>query len=271
MSKAKNGSGPSGPFDFYEATPIVDEVAFVEEIKREYGLTHEEATRVLQQSMNARIVKSTKYQVSIFDKPGNGFSAGDMVHLSIKRIDRGTIHDWRDLQQIKNALVGPECEAFEMYPAESRLVDSANQYHLWCFKDPEVRIPCGFAERLVDSTPISGSVNRPFSPEHKARGYSGRSVLDAANLRKDKREVDRKSKEEGEKLLRLWHWAVDEYKRRTQEIERGVVNIDWATPEYRVSWTEIITKAVEFGITVDAVTLRQWWQDHDPKHEVGKR
>jgi len=28
-------------------------------------------------------------------------------------------------------IVGEEHEAFEVYPAESRLVDTANQYHLW--------------------------------------------------------------------------------------------------------------------------------------------
>jgi hypothetical protein len=55
--------------------------------------------------------------------------------LSIKRRDREVIRDWRELQAIKNAIVGPEHEGFELYPAESRLVDTANQFHLFVFMD----------------------------------------------------------------------------------------------------------------------------------------
>lgn len=65
----------------------------------------------------------------------------DLIHLSIKRRDQRVIRDWRDLQRIKNELAGDEWEAIEIFPAESRLVDSANQYHLWCFP---FRIPLGF-------------------------------------------------------------------------------------------------------------------------------
>ncbi len=66
------------------------------------------------------------------------------INLSIKRNDREPITDWRDKQAIKNQIVGPECEAVELYPAESRLVDSANQYHLWACPDPTWRFPLGF-------------------------------------------------------------------------------------------------------------------------------
>lgn len=56
-----------------------------------------------------------------------------MIHLSIRRQDREPARDWRDLQRIKNQLAGPEYEGVEIYPAESRIVDMANQYHIWCF------------------------------------------------------------------------------------------------------------------------------------------
>lgn len=92
-----------------------------------------------------------------------GPSWPQMVHLSVKRNDRAVIHDWRDLQGIKNELVGPENEAVEVYPAESRLVDTANQFHIWAFVDPAVRLPFGFGQRIVsDKNPIAGSVQRPF-------------------------------------------------------------------------------------------------------------
>jgi hypothetical protein len=39
--------------------------------------------------------------------------------------------------------------SFEVYPAESRLVDTANQYHLWVFMDHAVRLPVGYRRREV--------------------------------------------------------------------------------------------------------------------------
>jgi hypothetical protein len=91
-----------------------------------------------------------------------------VVHLSVKRIDRQTIHDWRHLQSIKNELVGPECEGIELYPAESRRVDSANQYHLWVHPDPRYQIPAGWdAGRHVTDTSLGGSVNRPLEEAEK--------------------------------------------------------------------------------------------------------
>jgi hypothetical protein len=109
--------------------------------------------------VNNLIWKNDIYQVAVRNK------GGGLVHLSIKRIDRQPIHDWRDLQQIKNELVGPECEAVEIYPAESRRVDTANQYHLWAFVDPAYRIPFGFSERAVTQESIAGSVQRPFESQ----------------------------------------------------------------------------------------------------------
>jgi hypothetical protein len=92
-----------------------------------------------------------------------------MAKLSIRRNDRGAVHDWRDLQRIKNELVGPECEGFELYPAESRLVDTANQFFLWVFLDQTFRISVGFRERLVaDSAGRQTKARqRPFRPDER--------------------------------------------------------------------------------------------------------
>lgn len=98
-----------------------------------------------------------EYQVNI----NRNYKWGtDMIvwHLSIKRLDKEAVHDWRDMQTIKNMLVGEEYEAIELYPAESRLVDSANQYHLWAFirviGSNEIPIlPVGFHNRYVTDTP----------------------------------------------------------------------------------------------------------------------
>ena len=92
--------------------------------------------------------------------PGNRLP---VVQLSIRRTDRAAVRDWRDFQRIKNELVGPECEGIELYPAESRLVDAATQYHVWVVDDPEWRFPFGFdSGRMVTSKSIGGAVQRPL-------------------------------------------------------------------------------------------------------------
>jgi hypothetical protein len=73
-----------------------------------------------------------------------------LVHLNIRRRDGAPIiRDWRHFQLIKNQLIGEECEAVELYPAESRKVDSANKYHLYGVTDPTFRFPFGWEERDV--------------------------------------------------------------------------------------------------------------------------
>lgn len=99
-----------------------------------------------------------RFQVAMREIPEAG-----MVHLSIKRIDREIIHDWRELQEIKNILVGEECEGVELYPAESRRVDCANSYHVFCLRNPQARFPFGFTGgRFVSEDSIGGSRQRPF-------------------------------------------------------------------------------------------------------------
>lgn len=72
-----------------------------------------------------------------------------MTWLSIKRRDKEAVRDWRHFQRIKNELCGSEREAIELYPAESRLMDTANQYHLWVFP-PDVTVPLGhLGERII--------------------------------------------------------------------------------------------------------------------------
>jgi hypothetical protein len=99
-----------------------------------------------------------KYQVAVRKKDNS------LIHLSIKRLDRECVHDWRELQQIKSELVGPENEAVELYPAESRVVDTANQFHLWVASDPGYRFPFGFnAGRVVTDSPLAKSKNRTLN------------------------------------------------------------------------------------------------------------
>jgi len=110
--------------------------------------------------------KNDTYTVAVRD---HSYGCQTLKHLSIKRNDREVIHDWRDLQEIKNMLVGKECEGIEIYPAESRLVDTANQYHLWVFPkghpigigfDKRQVLDEGEVHRLIKS--MDGAKQRPF-------------------------------------------------------------------------------------------------------------
>ena len=101
------------------------------------------------------------YTVYVHDVPEReGFPR--IIHLSIKRNDREPVHDWRHLQRIKNEIVGPTHEAIELYPSEARLVDTANQYHLWAFAEPGLLFPVGWATRLVADGSLGKSKQRPF-------------------------------------------------------------------------------------------------------------
>jgi len=87
----------------------------------------------------------------------------EMIWISIKRNDRQPIHDWRDLQDIKNIFAGEENEAVELYPANTRVVDTANQYHIWAFKSTKAVFPFGFPKGFTDYTPekSTGAIQRP--------------------------------------------------------------------------------------------------------------
>ena len=138
---------------------------FIAQTMKEHGVSRDEAKEQYNRLQADEIWCNDKYQVNIDRNPEHNF--GDdiaLVHLSIKTLDKAPIHDWREFQEIKNLIVGPECEGIEIYPAESRLLDSANQYHLWVLPWG-AKVPCGFYGRGVTSEqPPGGGVQRPLEP-----------------------------------------------------------------------------------------------------------
>ena len=76
------------------------------------------------------------------------------IHLDIARRDGGTCKNWRHFQHIKNELIGPEHEAMQLFPSESRLVDAGNEYHLWVYVASDFRFPVGFSARFVLEEPV---------------------------------------------------------------------------------------------------------------------
>lgn len=119
--------------------------ALINETMRIYGLDTESAlAKLAAYEANSEYWLNDLYQVQVRRFENGG------VHINIRRRDGGPIlRDWRHFQQIKNEVLGRECEAVELYPAESRKVDESNKYHLWGFDDGR-RIEVGFENRNVN-------------------------------------------------------------------------------------------------------------------------
>ena len=149
------------PFKCVQAAPLIE--AQIADIARLGKTSIEEARIVAEETQKHAYFQNDKYLVSmqLAGIDCLGWPA-ELVHLSIKRLDVEAIHDWRELQRIKNELVGPEFEAIELYPAESRLLDTANQYHLWVAITPGFKFPFGVRERLVTNEGPLGGKQRPF-------------------------------------------------------------------------------------------------------------
>ena len=123
------------------------------------------------------------YQVLMKDAHAADMALHDTAppawYLSIKRIDQEPICSWRDIQEIKNQLVGPDNDGFMLYPSEQRVVDTANQYHLFVMKDTGLVIPFGFnSGRWVTDTATLGAKQEPRGDgPSKARGVKGCRVI----------------------------------------------------------------------------------------------
>lgn len=143
--------------------PTVPDEAQLAGMMKLGNLTREQAISTFADLQSDKVMLNNFYQVNIRRVPlTEGWP--EMIHLSIKRRDKkplGTEH-FRHLQRIKNELIGPECEAVELYPAESRLIDTANQYHLWVLIEPGMRFPFGWTDRLVTGESHGDAVQQPF-------------------------------------------------------------------------------------------------------------
>lgn len=131
---------------------------------------HRNGTPVLPSESNGfnLCFRNREYVVLVRPQEPIDLGAGplDLFHCSIRRVDRKAQRDWRHFQRIKNEIFGPEAEAIELYPAESRLVDEANQYHLYVIT--KGRFPFGMEERSVSGpgeAAAIGAKQRPFEED----------------------------------------------------------------------------------------------------------
>ena len=136
-----------------------------EALKFGLTLTNEQAKQYYNEMYNCEVWKNDLYEVRVFRGSKADWLVheklwqGSMDYLSIKRIDKKAIHDWRHLQLIKNELVSEHREAIELYPKESRLMDTANQYHLFVFPK-DYTIPLGWVKRSVNYESHEGGLNK---------------------------------------------------------------------------------------------------------------
>lgn len=108
------------------------------------GLSEDEATVTMAEERNTAYFVNDIYQVARI------WRSDEVTQLNIRRRDGKPIfRDWRHFQRIKNEMVGAEVEAIELYPAESRLVDTSNKYHLFCWTVAGERFPFGWSQRLT--------------------------------------------------------------------------------------------------------------------------
>jgi hypothetical protein len=148
------------PFVRSRLSPDVNSRKRAQALAKEHGIPYAAAKKGLDKLARDEIWLNSRYQVNIDREPEHGFGPDmPIVHCSVKRIDKLPIHDWRDLQRIKNELFGPEFEAIELYPAESRVVDTANQYHLWVLPEGQM-VPVGWTAGMKIKDELAGGYNR---------------------------------------------------------------------------------------------------------------
>jgi hypothetical protein len=105
------------------------------------GMSDEDHQQAVDFRKNSLRYENNIYQVNITEVKDGADNSWQW--LSIKRRDRSVVRDWRELQRIKTELCGAEREAIEIYPPESQLIDSANQFHLWVMPEG-MNAPVGF-------------------------------------------------------------------------------------------------------------------------------
>ena len=91
--------------------------------------------KMIEEESSFPIYQNETYSVIVRDCPVFSDSWPEMVWLSIRRAGPSAADgfDWREMQEIKNQLVGEgERRRWGMFPAESRLVDTANSRHMFC-------------------------------------------------------------------------------------------------------------------------------------------
>lgn len=134
----------------FQRVQVDPDSVVVEELMAKYSVCRDEARMMKHRILSEITFRNDVYQVTMSEPHITGAEGWPaMIHLSIHPLDGSPRHVWAEMQDIKNELVGPEYEAIEVFPSESRLVDMGNNYHLWVFASRGFHIPIGWNKRMV--------------------------------------------------------------------------------------------------------------------------
>lgn len=162
---------PWTPFE--KATPYISPerkealIADILKVCEEHGtpVPREQAEAMADEKQDAEMYQNSRYTVLLFRNEPARDGGPQMIHLSIRRNDRKRPgpERWRDFQRLKNELVGESHEGAELYPAETRVADCADQYHIYVLSDPTFEFPFGFRDGMKAGPSVDGpAVQTPF-------------------------------------------------------------------------------------------------------------
>ena len=161
ISRERRGDPRPIPWRPLERSRLVklspERIADMVAVAERFGGSADDVRHLLADAESAELWINQTYQVML-----RHFPETRAAYVSIKRIDQAPLRAWRDIQRIKDQLLGPDCEAVELFPAQGRLVDTANQYHLWGSTDPAYRFPFGFTHRAVSDDIGMGEGQAPL-------------------------------------------------------------------------------------------------------------
>jgi hypothetical protein len=125
----------------------------------------QQAAAIVDEKQDVEMWQNSRYCVLVFRNEPPRDDGPQMIHLSIRRNDRKRPREerYRDFQRIKNELIGKEYEGCELYPADDRVADCADQYHIYVLADPALQFPFGFRDGLrAGPSDDSPAVQSPF-------------------------------------------------------------------------------------------------------------
>ena len=124
------------------------------------GFSEADTLAMIEEARTAETWMNNTFVATVVDAPiwQEGWPA--MKQCSIRRVDRKTIHDWRQLQRVKADIFGEHAEAVELYPSAARVVDTANSCHLFVLPEGSM-FPFGWAAGLQSDEEIIEGQQRP--------------------------------------------------------------------------------------------------------------
>ena len=126
----------------------------ISDMIKNFNISYKDAEKLYEETFgDCQFWTNDMYQVNIRKGSNtqywfhfNADNINQYVYLSIKRRDKEAAFDLEHLQEIKDVLVGENLMAIELYPNQKRVLDTANQYHMFVF--PENIFPVKFTEDL---------------------------------------------------------------------------------------------------------------------------